>query len=557
LTGFCAAPDPSKSTEGKIIVEHTNINPNKAAHIGHLRNATLGDTFVRVLRYSGDTVEVQNYIDDTGVQVADVVVGFLHLEKKDLADVRAVAATERFDYICWDLYARVTDFYASEPGRQTLRENTLRAIEEGTPPEAELGHFIATEIVRCHLKTMARLGVRYDLLPWEGDILRLRFWEHAFELLKQKQVIHMAGAGKNEGCWIMDLPEESESEGGDEKVIVRSNGTVTYVGKDIAYQLWKLGLLERDFSYQRFFDYYDGETVWTTTSETSVDDAPSFGGGARVYNVIDARQSYLQRIVQQGVALLASEEARERSRHFSYEMVALTPATCRELGFPVSEEEAGKAYIEVSGRKGLGVKADDLIDVLEKKALAEVKERNPESSENEQTDLARAIAQGALRYFMIKTTKNKVIAFDFTEALSFEGDTGPYLQYAMVRANKIVQKMGLDPGLVALEPKDGDVQRLEWETLPQKESDEVWNLAYTATRLGLAAEQVKRAEEPSHLARFTFQLAQKFNAFYHRYPILREEDPSKQAVRLFAVQVFRRQMARSLDLMGIPIPEKM
>jgi arginyl-tRNA synthetase len=557
LEEFCAAPDPKTSTEGKIVVEHTNINPNKAAHIGHLRNAALGDTFVRVLRYSGDTVEVQNYIDDTGVQVADVVVGFLHLEKKDLAEVRAIAESARFDYLCWDLYARITDYYADQPDRQAERENTLRSIEEGTPPVAEMAHFIATKIVGCHLRTMERIGVRYDLLPWEGDILRLRFWDHAFDLLKQKRAIRMATEGKNVGCWVMDLPEESETEGGGEKVIVRSNGTVTYVGKDIAYQLWKLGLLERDFHYRPFLSYPDGATVWTTTSKDTEGEAPRFGHGARVYNVIDTRQAYLQRIVQQGVALITSEEARERSRHFSYEMVALTPATCRELGFSASEEEAQKAYIEVSGRKGLGVKADDLIDVLEKKALGEVKGRNPDCSEDEQIELGGAIAQGALRYFMIKYTKNKVIAFDFSEALSFEGDSGPYLQYAMVRANKIVQKMGLDPALDSLSLTSEDVAKLDWNSMSQEEGDEIWSLAHFSTRLAQVAEQVKRTEEPSHLARFALQLAQKFNAFYHLYPILREEDPSKQALRLFVVQVFRRQMARALDLMGIPIPERM
>jgi arginyl-tRNA synthetase len=557
LDAFSAEPDPNAPTEGKIVVEHTNINPNKAAHIGHLRNAALGDTFVRILRYSGDQVEVQNYIDDTGVQVADVVVGFLHLERKDLAEVRAIAESERFDYVCWDLYARVTDYYADLPERQVERENTLRSIEQSTQPAAEMARIVANEIVQCHLKTMERLGVRYDLLPWEGDILRLRFWDHAFELLKQKRAIRLATEGKNAGCWVMDLPDEPGTETGDEKVIVRSNSTVTYVGKDIAYQLWKLGLLERDFYYRPFLSYPDGTTVWTTTSEQTQGEAPRFGHGSRVYNVIDTRQAYLQRIVQQGVALITSEEARERSRHFSYEMVALTPSTCRELGFPVSEEESQKAYIEVSGRKGLGVKADDLIDTLEKKALGEVRERNPDRTEEEQIELARAIARGALRYFMIKYTKNKVIAFDFSEALNFEGDSGPYLQYAMVRANKIVQKMGLPPQPSSISLTKEDVGKLDWSSVPENESDEIWSLVLSSTQLPEVAEQVKRTEEPSHVARFALQLAQKFNAFYHRYPILREEDAAKQALRLFAVQVFRRQMARALDLMGIPIPERM
>jgi arginyl-tRNA synthetase len=381
-------------------------------------------------------------------------------------------------------------------------------------------------------------------------------------LLKEKRAIRLTTEGKNAGCWIMDLPEESETEeGSDEKVIVRSNGTVTYVGKDIAYQMWKLGILDKDFAYEPFREYDDGTWVWSTTSSQTKTppgvEMPKFGHGDRVYNVIDTRQSYLQRIVQQGVALLASEQARERSRHFAYEMVALTPSTCLELGFPITEEEAKKPYLEVSGRKGLGVKADDLIDLLERKALEEVKNRNSDESEQAQKELASAIAKGALRYFMIKTTKNKVIAFDFAEALSFEGDSGPYLQYAMVRAGKIVQKMGLDSSIDRADEPPENMSELDWDVLSPEESDELWSLSHFATRLGYMAEQVRRTEEPAHLARFALQLAQKFNAFYHRYPILKEEDPGKQALRLFVVQVFRRQMSKALGLMGIPIPERM
>ncbi len=561
LERFGEAPDPVASTDEKIIVEHTNINPNKAAHIGHLRNAALGDTFVRVLRYLKDRVEIQNYIDDTGVQVADVVVGFLHLEKKTADEVKILTESDRFDYYCWDLYGQVNEFYLSDPERQIQRQRTLQAIEEGTSPEALLAHEVATRIVRCHLSTMERIGVRYDLLPWEGDILRLQFWNRAFELLKEKQAIFLTEEGKNAGCWVMDLPEESDADGSGEKVIVRSNGTVTYVGKDIAYQMWKLGLLGQDFSYVPFHRYDGGAVVWSTTSQEPEEppetQVPKFGHGDRVYNVIDTRQSYLQRIVQQGVALLASEQARERSRHFAYEMVALTPATCRELGFPVSEDEAKKPYLEVSGRKGLGVKADDLIDVLEKKALEEVAKRSAGEDEQEQKELARAIARAALRYFMVKTTKNKVIAFDFAEALSFEGDSGPYLQYAAVRAGKIVQKMGLDSAVESADLSPDRMKSLEWKALSEEESDELWSLVHFATRLGYVAEQVKRTEEPAHLARFALQLAQKFNAFYHRYPILKETDPAKQSLRLLVVQVFRRQISKALALMGIPVPERM
>ena len=540
-------------THRKTIVEHTNINPNKAAHIGHLRNAALGDSFVRVLRHCGREVEVQNYIDDTGVQVADVVVGFLHIEKKTFEEVRAIADEGRFDYVCWDLYARVSGFYAEDRERLKLRENTLKAIEEGTAPEGPLGELIAETIVRYHLATMERIDVRYDLLPWESDILRLHFWERAYELLKEKKAIRLATKGKNEGCWIMDISNEGgEPSEQDEKVIVRSNGTVTYVGKDIAYQMWKLGLLDRQFQYEIFHRYPDGHTVWSTTA-SGASDAPSFGDGEAVYNVIDVRQAYLQDIVQRGVALLASDRARDRSHHFSYEMVALTPATCRELGFPVSAEEAKKPYLEVSGRRGLGVKADDLLAALETKARAEVDKRNPELTGDEQRDIAKAIARGSLRYFMIKYTKSRVIAFDFDEALSFDGDSGPYLQYAAVRAAKILQKMSASSADITLPQSFAE----SLKAFGAAEADEIWSVMYEAMELRAITETVLRTEEPAHLARFALGLAQKFNGFYHRFKIATEPNEAKRALLLLVVQLFHRQHKTVLALMGIPVPDRM
>lgn len=558
LASYLAGETAGSSLGEKVIVEHTNINPNKAAHIGHLRNAALGDTFVRVLRYRGESVEVQNYIDDTGVQVADVVVGFLHLENKSLEDVKAIAGgTESFDYVCWDLYARVSDFYAEDRERLRLREDTLKAIEENAVPEGPLGAFVAETIVRRHLETMERIDVRYDLLPWESHILRLRFWERAFELLKEKSAIRLSSKGKNAGCWVMDVSDaDTEPAEEDEKVIVRSNGTVTYVGKDIAYQMWKLGLLDRQFGFERFHTYPDGHTVWSTTSDTDATpsgDTPGFGEGQRVYNVIDVRQAYLQDIVQRGVALLASEDARERSHHFSYEMVALTPATCRELGFPVSPEEESKPYLEVSGRKGLGVKADDLLQALEDKALAEVAKRNSELEPAEQREIAKVIARGAVRYFMIKYTKNKVIAFDFDEALAFDGDSGPYLQYAAVRAGKILEKVDVVPGSVNVPDSLGACL----DAVDPEEAEDVWALVFSATELGTILDTVVRTEEPAHLARFALVLAQRFNGFYHRYHIASEPDETKRALRLLAVQMFYREHTRALELMGIPVPARM
>jgi arginyl-tRNA synthetase len=447
---------------GKAIVEHTAINPNKAAHIGHLRNAALGDTLVRVLRFRGIPVEVQNYIDDTGVQVADVVVGFRALEQKTLDEIRAIADSTRFDYYCWDLYARVTEWYGQDKERLAIRAATLHDIEHGGTDNAEIAAFVADRIVRCHLRTMARLNVDYDLLTWEGDILRLKFWAQAFDVLKAKGAVYQQTEGRLAGCWVMKIdedvsipnpqiptPKEEEDDGEDrEKVIVRSNGVVTYVGKDIAYQFWKLGLLGRDFKYRVFTTRPSGP-LWATASADGERDHPLFGGAAYVYNVIDVRQSYLQKLLKQALIAVGHPEGAERSHHFAYEMVALSHATARELGYapPPDSEDAKRPFVEVSGRKGLGVKADDLLDTLIDKAGVEVAKRNAELGEQERERIARTIAIAAVRYFMIKFSRGKVIAFDLDEALSFEGESGPYVQYAVVRANNIFQKLQQRDGL--------------------------------------------------------------------------------------------------------------
>ena len=532
----------------KVIVEHTNINPNKAAHIGHLRNATLGDTFVRMLRARGQRVEVQNYIDNTGVQVADVVVGFHYLENKTTEDVKALLAdpSVRFDYYCWDLYARTSSYYNDHPESLAWRSATLHSIEAGEGELAELAHLVADAIVEAHLATMLRLGVEYDVLPRESEILRLQFWASAFELLKQRQAIYCETEGKNAGCWVMPgLSEEG-------KVIVRSDGTVTYVGKDIAYQLWKFGLLGKDFYYRPFKTYADGRVLWVTTSEP-VETAPRFGHGSRVYNVIDARQSYLQDVVVAGLRGLGYTAQADQSVHFSYEMVALSPRCCAELGIPLSEEDRARPYVEVSGRKGLGVKADDLMDTLIAKALEEVASRHPEASAEEQERVAAQIAIGALRYFLLKFTRTSVIAFDFQEALSFEGETGPYLQYAAVRARNILRKLE-ERG----ESLPDFVAELSREAMArQLQSEDFWQVLLAASKADSAVESAVTAGEPAHVAKYAFQLAQAFNNFYHQYPVIHEENREKKVFLLWMTDFFRGQLERTAGILGIPIPAYM
>jgi arginyl-tRNA synthetase len=578
---------PTAAAEGKTIVEHTAINPNKAAHIGHLRNSALGDTLVRVLRYRGVPVEVQNYIDDTGVQVADVVVGFQTLEQASLERVRALAAAPRFDYYCWDLYARVTEWYEEDKTRLAVRLQALHAIEHGGNPTAEMAAVIAEAIVRRHLETMRRLHIDYDLLTWEGDILRLRFWAHAFEILKQQGTVYYQTEGRLAGCWVMAIDAEPESgpeirAGGTslsadapakaevpsnsdadeetderEKVIVRSNGTVTYVGKDIAYQFWKFGLLGLDFKYRHFATRVDGAVLWATTS--GADDAaghPAFGAAARTYNVIDVRQSYLQKLLKQALAAMGHTAQAERSVHFSYEMVALSHETARQLGYQTAADDTKKRFVEVSGRKGLGVKADDLIDLLERTATAEVAKRNPDLPAADVEATGREIAVAAVRYFMVKYSRGKVIAFDIDEALSFEGESGPYLQYAAVRANNIFAKLDERMGLDAAAVREA-VGTLPGEAIAGVEGDELWGLVLDAARLDEIVEQVVRSLEFSVLAKYAFALAQAFNGFYHRAPILNEERADVRLWRAAGVAYVRSQLTAALDLMGIAVPVRM
>ncbi|MGO9642157.1 MAG: arginine--tRNA ligase [Candidatus Acidiferrales bacterium] len=551
-----ATPEPAGNAP-KAIVEHTNINPNKAAHIGHLRNAALGDTFVRLLRYSGRRVEVQNYIDNTGVQVADVVVGFQHIEKKSAAEVRAMSEEPRFDYVCWDLYARVTHFFDEDKTRLAMRGQALKDIEEGRGAAAEIAETVSTAIVRCHLRTMLRLNIEYDLLPRESEILRLKFWDAAFAQLKERGAIHLAEAGKNTGCWVMRMDETSQEEDSDDeaKIIVRSNGTVTYVGKDIAYQLWKFGLLGRDFHYRPFDKYADGRTLWVTTADAGDSEAPAFGRAAEVFNVIDARQAYLQRVVVAGLRALGFDAEADRSTHFSYEIVALSPRCAAEMGYTLSEAESKRPYVEVSGRKGLGVKADDLLDRLEAAARAEVDARHATATDAEREKIAHAVAIGALRYFLLRFTRSTVIAFDFKDALSFEGETGPYCQYALVRIRNIFRKLReREPG-ADLDAKLPDEAAARLLAAPN--GNDLWELVLLAGSLGAQIESAVGAQEPAFIAKYAFQLAQAFNLFYHTHHILSEEDAATKTFLLQLASLVERQLLTALDLLGIEAPERM
>ena len=565
-----AAPLPNVAASAapgaaKVCVEHTSVNPNKAAHIGHVRNSVLGDSFARILSATGKRVEVQNYIDNTGVQVADVVVGFIYVEQMDLPAIKTLdqeldADGHSFDYYCWDLYARVGQMYQEDEELKANRAEVLHLIEEGNNETAALADYVATRNVQCILDTMERLSIRYDLLPRESEILHLHFWNSAFDQMKKLGVIHFETEGKHAGCWVMPFESHSGTDDHEaDKILVRSNGTVTYTGKDIAYQMWKLGILGMDFFYKPFHKYADGKQVWVTTSNESenVEHPFEFGHGETIYNVIDSRQSYPQEVVKKGVAAISPEKGERASIHLSYEMVALSPAAAEELGFQLSDEDRQRSFIEMSGRKGLGVKADDLIDRLENNALAEVEARHADLTEAEKKFIAHQIAVGALRYFLLKFTRNTVIVFDFKEALSFDGETGCFCQYSAVRANSIFRKLeekGESVGIAHSLLKDGAKVS---DVFASDAGNEIWAMAVLASRLEETVEQAASQNEPAILAKYAFNLAKTFNLFYHHHKIISEPDDVKRAVLIAVADMTRRSLTAALETMGIDVPERM
>lgn len=535
----------------KVVVEHTNMNPNKAAHIGHVRNACLGDCMVRILRRCGYEVEAQNYIDDTGVQVADVVLGMRHLGVEYAGD-------QPFDHFCWDLYTEVHRRLPEQPELQDKQREYLHLIEFGEGEVAAFAKSVAERVLDGHLRTMWGLGIHYDLLTWESDIVRKGFWRHAFETLQGRGSLVQETEGPNAGCWVVklgDVPEFAGLENPD-KVLVRSNGTATYVAKDIANQLWKFGILGLDFDYRLYVEQPDGTHLYSSCPPDEADAAAPrdrFGRADRVINVIDIRQKYLQDILRHSLRQLGFARQADQSVHFAYEIVALSPETAQELGLDVSAEVKG--VYAMAGRKGIGVKADDLIAAAQAKAEAEVRSRHPEMSTEQIEGLARDIAVGAIRYYMVRYHTNTLIAFDFGEALAMHGHTGPYLQYAYARALSILRRAAdaipdcpADPE-EALAWSRAQVSLAGTAELPQVEKAMVLTMADFSTKLVAAARELL----PSILADYAFSLATSFTDFYEGAPVLTAET-DVQLRRICLVAAFIQVMRNALDTLGLPAP---
>jgi arginyl-tRNA synthetase len=543
---------PVSQTEKKVFIEHTSVNPNKAMHIGHLRNSVLGDTVGRVLEWLGFSTEVCNYIDDTGLQVVDVVTALLYLDPPFYtkeSDFKAiwgkVPLDQPFDYFCWDLYARFQNEFEKNPSLLEKREEVLHKIEGGIDSIAGFAKELATKIVQSHLETVAQLSIFYDLLNWESDIISRGFWEATFEILKEKGVLRFETEGPNEGCWVVPfggIVETAEGMKSMDKILVRSNGSVTYTGKDVAYQLWKYGLLKKDFLYKHWGPQANGEILWTTAKDGETGDrlSKSFGHAEMVINVIDTRQSYPQQIVVECLRQTGFEKEANESVHLAYEVVNLSQQAARLLGMGETEEK--KAYA-MSGRSGTGVKAKDFIQMVKQKVIEKADHPLKENVDS-------ALASAAIRYYLLKFTLESRIVFDFDEALKTTGDTGVYLEYAHARACSILRKAKerkIDP---------------QWrgDCIPRQLTETERNLLDALSKFSSAVAKSGKTLRVSQLTEYAFDLATSFTNFYEhpdpgadvQTPFIHLRDQGLQTFRLSLVRAFQKVMANMLTLMGMP-----
>jgi arginyl-tRNA synthetase len=517
----------TKEKGERVAIEHTNVNPNKALHIGHARNLVLGDSLVRVMRYLGQQVQALNYVDDSGAQVADLIVGFKFLGLSDEAPPGV-----KYDIYCGDsVYTQVTREYEKDPSLKGKQSIVLKEIEKGTGEMADYTRTIVKKILAAQLSTCWRMGATYDLLNWESQLVHSGMWEKIFESLKKMGYVKFQKEGENKGCWVIPDPET-----GEEKVVVRSDGTVVYVAKDIPYAAWKIGLIGDPFGYEVYSkDQPEGILYSTTLGGNKL--KTHFGGADLAVSVIDTRQSYLQRIVAKVLEKFREGSSR-RYLHRSYEVVSLSKKTASQLGFEIEGE-----FVHMSGRKGLYVNADTMLERLKEKAKVETRKRNLSESDEWVGAVAEAVAVSALRYELLKQDPDKMIVFDIDEALQFQGDTGPYLLYTYARARRILDKTGGKPGV--------DPASASKMTKPQET-----RLAKKMSMLDISASTAGEFLSPKEIARFAHELAVTFNDFYESVPVNQEQDPQLRDARLALVDAASRVLAESMRLMGVPVRDR-
>jgi arginyl-tRNA synthetase len=508
----------------RMIVEHTSVNPNKALHVGHVRNIIIGDTIARILQKASYDVSVLNYVDDSGLQVADIIVGFKYGGYSDKAP-----EGQKFDHYCGDVvYVSITERYETDKSLAEMRSHVLQEIEKGTSELARYGDDITRRVLEEQLKTCWRLGATYDCLNFESQIVHSDLWSIAFEKMKSMGITELETEGKNKGCWVI----KAESE--EDKVLVRSDGTATYIAKDIPYASWKLGILEDPFYYKHYTVQKTGRVLWETTLD-SKETKMNFRGNMAI-TVIDSRQSRLQKIITKIMSEFKSKP--DSYIHLGYESVTLSPETAKTLDI-----DTGGKSVQMSGRKGIYVSADYVLDVLGSRTFEEAKKRNPELDEMNLVKISEQIAIGALRYAMIKQDLDKIITFDLTESLSLEGDTGPYIQYAYARSIRILEKAGKDANF------ETDLSKLD--TVYEKD------LVKVIAKFDLQVEDAAKNLSPKIIAKYCYNLAVSFNTFYEHVKVLTAESESLIDARLCLVFSFKETLGKALQLLGIDAPDRM
>ena len=510
-----------------IVVEHTSVNPNKALHIGHIRNIILGDIIARILKKSNYKVNILNYVDDSGLQVADIIVGFRHF-----GFALQPPQGKKFDHYCGDdVYVQTTEKYEKDSSLEEIRKNILKELEDGTSETAQFADKITRRVLENQLETCWNLGVYYDCLNFESQIIRSGLWGEIFEKLKELNLIEFENEGKNAGCWVIRGENNEE-----DKVIVRSNGTATYVAKDIPYAAWKLGLLEDPFNYKKYEKMQPGNHIlWQTTLVPSSEPKQNFTG-KKVITVIDSRQARLQKIITTLMSKFKSAE--DAYVHLSYESVTLSADTAQTLGLNTDGKQA-----QMSGRKGLYVNADSVYDLLKYKTIEETKKRHPEMIDSEVKKIAHNVSVGTLRYEMIKQDLDKIISFDLTKSLSLEGDTAPYIQYTFARASRIIEKSMRTPSI------DVDFSLLN----DPSELDLIKTIGLFDIHVMNAAKNLS----PKVIARYCHALAVAFNSFYEHIKVLDLGDEKLENSRLCLVNSFKLTLEKALELLGIVAPDKM
>jgi arginyl-tRNA synthetase len=528
---------PNSGQDMHIVIEHTSINPNKALHVGHMRNVIIGDTLYRIMRATNHRTTILNYVDDSGVQIADIVVGF----KFAGFPVAPPTKNQKFDHYCGDeVYVKINEIYEKDPQVAEKRKLVLKEIEEGKSETARFAMEITLRVLQEQLKTCWRMKAHYDLLNFETHIVGSKLWSKAFELLKSNGIAKYETEGKNKGCWVIEGKEKEE----EDKVLIRSDGTATYIAKDIPYAAWKLGLVEDPFYYQEYMKQWDGSTLYATTladGSNSKSIGKKFNGGQRVITIIDSRQSRLQRIISQVLSKIGVGGS-HKYFHLSYEAVTLSSDTAKEFGIDIGDRQ----FMHMSGRKGIYVNADYVLDALHTKAYKEVKTRNPDFSDQQLNKIADEISISAMRYNMIKQDLDKIITFDIKESLSLEGDTGPYLQYAYARSQRILEKS--EQSIIAGKT-DFAFDRLTNES-------EI-ALIKEISKLDLVVENAAESLCPKSLARYAYNLAMTFNLFYEKVPVLREQDNEVRMARLGLVKAFGIALKNTLEVLGITALDRM